>query len=114
MSTGCVYIDWLALLFQDDFDGYMGGDMQEWNRGARTRVKLASSEMSRPPAHVQARRGPDCGLPRYEAEVWTPCPPTTERSRYFTPQWAELDHLMDRYDVHYYDEYVAKWGAKRR
>ncbi len=47
-------------------------------------------------------------------EVWTPCPPAIERSRHFVPQWNELDHLMETYDVHYYDEYVAKWGDRRR
>ena len=46
--------EWLAQLFQADFDGYMGGDLQQWNRGARTRVKLLNTEMSKPPSHVRA------------------------------------------------------------
>ena len=74
----------------------------------------ARSEMNKPPAQVRARRGPDYRTPRYDEEVWTACPPSTDRSRHFIPQRNELDRMMDMHDVHDYDEYVAKCGARRR
>ncbi len=56
VSCGNVFLafayDWLALLFQADFYGHVGGDLQQWNRAACAAVKLADAELSKPPAHV--------------------------------------------------------------
>ncbi len=62
--------EWLALMFQADFDGYVGGDLQKWKRGTRTRVRFANAEMSKPPAHIRARCGLDYGQLRYDADAW--------------------------------------------
>ena len=104
----------LALVFQADFDEYMGGDLQTCKSGACTRVKLADSEMSKPPSHVRARRGLDRGACRYDGDVWQWCEPSTDRSKHFNPQCAEVDAQMEKYDVHYQDEYIKRWGARRR
>ncbi len=46
-------------------------------------------------------------------ETWRACPPSTERSKCFDPQWTEPDRIMDLYDVHYHDEYAERWRARR-
>ncbi len=81
------------LLFEAQFDGYTGRVLRQSNRGACTRVKLANMEMSKPPAHVRARRGLDHGVPRYDADVWQWYPPT-DRGAHFQPQGAEVDMQM--------------------
>ena len=118
VSRGNVFLtfahEWLAQLFQADFDGHMGRDLKQWNRGACARVKLANTEMSKPPADVRARRGLDHGAPRFDADVWQSCDPPSDRSAHLQPQWAEVDMQMDRYMVYYQDEYIKRWGARER
>ncbi len=99
--NGNVYLTFaherLALMSQADFDGCMGKGLQQWNRGACTRVKLADTEMSKPSAHTRARRGLDYGTPRYDADadLWQSVDPPTDRSKHFDPQWKELDMQME-------------------
>ncbi len=92
----------------------MGVDLQQWNRGACYRVKLANQEMLKPPSHVRAHRGLDHSIHRCDGDVCQWCEASTERSKHFNPQRAEVDAQMEKYDVHYQDEYVKKWGGRKR
>jgi hypothetical protein len=58
--------EWLAMLFQADLDGYMGGDLQRWRRYAFNLVQLANVEMNKLRSHVRARRCQDRGCPRWD------------------------------------------------
>ncbi len=53
-------------------------------------------------------------MPRYDAEVWQWLEPPTDRSKHFNPQWAEVDMQMERYGFYYQDEYIKRWGERRR
>ncbi len=69
--------------------------------------------MSEPPSRVPAR-GLDHGASRYDGDCWQWCEPSTDRSKHFNPKWTEVDAQMEKYEVYYQDEYIKKWGSRRR
>ncbi len=89
VSSGTVFVtiahELLAMLFKADFDAYMCGDMQQWEKGACTRVHLANEEMNKLPAHVSAKRGLDHGCPRCDGDVWRYIEPSTDRAKEVEP-----------------------------
>ncbi len=103
-------------MFNADFEGYVGGDLQQWYREKCTRAHLANSEMNKPRAQVRARRGLDYGQPRYDADVWDYLEPTTDKAKEFMPRWEQLDQIMLENGVWYQDDYQKKCGntAQRR
>ena len=116
VSDGKVFLtfvrEWLAMVFQADSDGYVGGDWQQWRLNACTRVTLANMEMNKLPSHVRARRSLDHGCPRYDEEVWQFSEPSTERAKEFNPKWSKVDQELSEADAHYLDEWQKKHGRR--
>ncbi len=71
---------------------------------------LAESELVKLPGHVRARRGNTWNQPRFERDVWEPCPPSTERARDFDPEWDRVDAELERLGAWYWDEYSIAAG----
>ena len=115
VSNGTVFLtfvpEWLAMLFKEaDFDGHLGGDLQQWTRSACTLVQLANAEMNKLPSHVRARRGLDYGCLRYDGDVCKFQEPSTERAKEFDPKWIKLDLEMSEAGVYYLDEWQERQG----
>ena len=91
----------LADLFQVQFDGWYGGDLEQYRRCQYTRVNGNVEEMYMPGRGHRTRIGGGHSTPRFNEDVWTCLEPATERSRNFDPQWDEVDRRMKEADEEY-------------
>ncbi len=89
--------EYLADLFMAQFDGYYGGDWEQYRKCKYTRTSVAENEMFMPGAAHRAKVGGGHGESRFDDDAWRCVMPMTDRSRLFEPHWAQLDTMMDEY-----------------
>ncbi len=63
--------EYVGYLLISDFDGYCGGDVQQFWRKRQARVCIAKDEMFRPSAEHRRRMLEGWGSPRFDADVWS-------------------------------------------
>ena len=90
----CFLNEHLADLFQSQFDGWYGGDLQQYERFQYTRVRGNIEEMYKPVSTHRLRVGGGAGTSRFDDDVWRFVEPSTSRSKAFNPHWEELDRRL--------------------
>ena len=91
----CFLNEHLADLFQAQFDGWYGGDLQQYERYQYTRITGNIEEMYKPVSTHRLRVGGGPGTSRFDDDVWRCIAPSTARSKAFDPRWEELDRRLE-------------------
>ncbi len=91
----------LATRFMMDYDGYLGGDLNQLNKQMYIRVKKSTRDL------IPGYGGRDlmAGRPRFGEDVWNYHPPVSVRQENFNPHWEEVDRRFAAGE----DQYARKY-----